>query len=116
MYLLLVGLPLAIAGVTSAYVYRAPSHDPGLWFSLLAYVVGTLPGIVLFLRFLVTRRARVIFGLSYAILSLLAMSAVTYAVGCLMTDICLNPNPALHTDTRKRGLHLRARVSATRWA
>lgn len=89
MYLILVGLPLLIAGLASTYVFRTPSHEPGLWFSLLAYVVGTLPGIVLFRRFLVTNRARIIFALSYAGLSFLGMSVMSFWVGCIITDVCL---------------------------
>jgi FtsH-binding integral membrane protein len=89
MYAILVGLPLLIAGLASAYVYRASTHELGLWFSLLVYVVGTLPGIVLFRRFLVTRRSRIIFAFSYAGLSLLGMSVMAFWVGCIITDICL---------------------------
>ena len=89
MYVILVGLPLLIAGLASAYVFRTPSDELGLWFSLLAYVVGTLPGIVLFWRFLVTSRARIIFALSYAGLSFLGMSVMSFWVGCIITDVCL---------------------------
>lgn len=85
-FLALVGIPILVAGFSSAYLYRSGTGDVDLRTGLIIYLLGTVPGVVLYQRF-VTRRVLLAFG--YAALSFIVMASVGYTVGCITTNICL---------------------------
>ncbi len=87
--LILLCVPVGVFGL-SAYGALVAGFEQLNWaFLAIVYIVGVLPGLVLGIRYLSSTTARAAFAASYGLVCLGVFVAVSLAIGCILTDVCL---------------------------
>ena len=84
----LVGMPLVVFGIFAYLSF--PENERLSWGALVVvYLVGTIPGLILGVRYLKTRKSKIGFGISYAFGCLGLLFVEGFLIGCFITDTCL---------------------------
>lgn len=84
----LLGIPITAFGI-APYLSSLSSGQFSWVVAFIAYLTGTLPGVVLGVRYLSSRNTKIAFGISYAFVCIGLLFVEPLLISCFFRDVCL---------------------------